>query len=245
MQFYALDGNEPILASLSQKQKDYRCPECDSIVRVRSGPHRQIHFYHTKTKRLCRQHKKSLTHLNIQWLLQSILSPQNAFLEHRFPEIGRIADVFWKEAGIVFEVQCSPISLKEAQERCSDYRSLGLIPVWILFDRRYNRTFCSAAEVYLREEVCYFTNGKGFFYDQKEVIKRARRIFRSPPLKVFLNQPLLDPRFHFTGDCIHRFGIEKLEELKKTFATPRRFSLLHFVKRIYRSFFHMLLENVK
>lgn len=246
MQFYALDGNDPILASSAQKQKDYCCPECRSTVRVRSGPHRQIHFYHTKTQRLCRQHKKTLTHLHIQWLLHSLLSPEEVFLEHRFPAIGRIADVFWKGASIVFEVQCSSISVKEAEERCQDYKSLGLTPVWILYDRRYNRTFCSAAELFLREGPCYFTNGKGFFYDQAEVIRRARRVFRGPPLKVHLDRPKPLPHFHFLGDRYHRFGLQRLQELNNNFAAHRPpFSLVRFVKRIYRSFFHMLLENVK
>lgn len=240
MQFFALDGNHPILASSAQKQKDYSCPECNTVVRIRSGPHRQVHFYHTKKQRFCRQHKKSLTHLNIQRLLQSLLSSEEVFLEYRFPEIGRIADVFWRDAKIVFEVQCSPISAQEAKERCQDYKHLGLTPVWILHDQRYNRFFCSEAELFLRNEICYFTNGKNFFYDQIEIFRKAKRIFKGFPLKVSLNKPQTNPRFHFTGDRFSRFGEVKFEpKIRSSFSFGR------FVKRLYKSFFHMLLENVK
>lgn len=244
MQFYALEGNHPILASLAQKQKDYCCPECYQIVRVRSGPHRKIHFYHTKTQRLCRQHKKSLTHLNIQWLLYSLLPSGEVFLEYRFPQIGRIADVYWKKEGIVFEVQCSPISQQEAAERCRDYESLGLIPVWLLHDRRFNRRFCSAAELFLRKRLCYFTNGKGFFYDQIETLQKGRRVFRGPPLKTHLHLFQTSPLFHFIGDKFSRFGQEFVQSLEQNFHdTP--FSMIEIVKRLYKSLFNILLENVK
>jgi competence CoiA-like predicted nuclease len=246
MQFYALDGDFPILASCAQKQKDYCCPECRSIVRARSGPCRQIHFYHIKNTRLCSQHKKSLTHLHIQWLLQTLLSPEAAFLEYPFPQIKRIADVFWESKGIVFEVQCSPISKKEAKERCRDYRSLGLIPVWILLDHRYNRTYCSHAELFLRQEPCYFANREGFFYDQLEVYRGARRIFRGPKLKVNFTKPCFTPSFHFDGDLISRYGTRSPNHLEqKKISIKEPFSIVRFVKRIYKSFFHMLLENIK
>ncbi len=241
MQFYALDGDFPILASCAQKQKDYCCPECHSVIRVRSGPHRQIHFYHVKSAKNCSQHKKSLTHLHIQWLLQTRLPPETAFLEYRFPKIRRIADVFWKSEGIVFEVQCSPISQKEAEERCHDYRSLGLIPVWILLDHRYNRTYCSLGELFLRQGPCYFSNREGFFYDQLETYRGARRIFRGPKLKVDITKPKTLPCFHFEGDLISRYGGQQ----KATTLTKTSFSIIQFVKRLYTSFFHLLLENVK
>src|SRR5271156_2123508 len=39
-------GINPITASHAIKRKRYRCPECAAIVQLRSGPHRQAHFYH-------------------------------------------------------------------------------------------------------------------------------------------------------------------------------------------------------
>ena len=59
MQLYALDQNQPILASKAEKSKDYICPECLSAVRIRGGPSRQIHFYHLSLPKQCRQHEKS------------------------------------------------------------------------------------------------------------------------------------------------------------------------------------------
>lgn len=238
MQFHALDDNLFILASSAQKQKKYRCPECLSIVKVRGGPHRQLHFYHLATSKNCRQNKKSLTHLHIQLLLQFLLKEQ-VFLEYRFPQIGRIADVYWQQQKIVFEVQCSPISLEEAKERCEDYKKLGLHPIFILHDHRFNRRYCSAAEIFLRKEGCLFTNGKDLFYDQVEVCKGAKRIYRGPRLTVHPDKPLFIPVLHFEGDKIAR----KIPSPDlKPFSSA---SWKQRVKRIYISCFHLLLEHVK
>jgi competence protein CoiA len=236
MQFYAFDGDELILASSAQKQKNYRCPECLNPLRIRGGPHRQIHFYHLKTTPLCRQHKKSLTHLQIQWAVKSLFSSNEVVLERPFPEVKRIADIFIEKYQMVIEIQCSPISAQEAEARNRDYRSLGLHPVWILYDKRYNRRHLSAAEHYLRQNPCYFTNGQGLFYDQADLCRGFKRISRGVPLKILLNAPQFDPHLHFSGDRIDR-GI--------SLPIEKPLQKLHFVKRLYRSFFHLLLENVK
>ncbi|HEY5259018.1 MAG TPA: competence protein CoiA family protein, partial [Rhabdochlamydiaceae bacterium] len=69
MQLYALEEERPILAHEAKKQKNYRCPECLSPLRLREGPRRQAHFYHLKTQTLCRLHHKSLVHLRLQLIL--------------------------------------------------------------------------------------------------------------------------------------------------------------------------------
>lgn len=236
MQFYAFDGDDLILASSAQKQKNYRCPECFNLLRARGGPHRQIHFYHLKTRSLCRQSKKTLTHLQIQWTVKSLFSSDEVVLEKSFPQVNRIADIFIEKYRMVIEIQCSPISAQEAEARNQDYRSLGLHPVWILHDKRYNRRHLSAAEHYLRQNPCYFTNGKGLFYDQADLCRGFKRISRGVPLKILLNAPRFNPQLHFAGDKLD-LGISL--PLKEPSLKPP------FVKRLYRSFFHLLLESVK
>jgi competence protein CoiA len=229
MQLYALDNHRPILAHHAKKGVLYRCPECLNFLQLRGGPHRQIHFYHLKSHRLCRQHQKSLTHLQVQWTIQSLLPQEEATLEHSFPPIGRIADICWENRNMIFEVQCSPISLEEAKNRCKDYKRIGLTPIWILHDRRYfNKKRMSAAESYLRkEELCFFTNidekGRGVIYDQQEFCQRGLRLFRGVKAKVDLYAPMKIPPFENSP-------------LKQR----ERFSLL----RLYRIFFHLILENV-
>ena len=131
MQLYALDKSSLVLASHAVRDRSYLCPECHGFVRIRGGGRRQIHFYHARRPASCRQHGKSLAHLQIQLHLKSLIP--GLTLEKRFES--RIADAHWADEKIAFEVQCSPISIQEAKTRCEDYLKLGLIPVWILHDR--------------------------------------------------------------------------------------------------------------
>ena len=239
MQLYAFDGNSLILASFAEKQKNYRCPECANLLRVRKGTRRQVHFYHLQAPLHCRLGKKTLTHLEIQLYIQSLLPKGESFLEHRFKEIGRIADLYWEPQKIVFEVQCSPISAEEAIARSQDYRSLGIEPVWILYDKRYNKRFCPPAEIVLRAGACYFTDGKENIYDQIDTLLGNKRIQKGPRLFIDLPLPKRNPVLHFPGD---RFSIDK--SFYSSFG-PSKNSWKTNVKRFYMSLFYLLLENVK
>jgi competence protein CoiA len=169
MQLYALEESHPIFAKDAEKGKSYTCPECTSFVRVRGGPSRQTHFYHLKAPPHCRQHQKSLEHLHMQLRLLEALKGDGAQMEAPFPKIGRIADVAWASKKIVFEVQCSPISLEEVRGRIADYQRQGYSVIWILHDKQFNKPSLSAAEHHLRKTPCYYTNcdktGKGLVYD--------------------------------------------------------------------------------
>lgn len=95
--------------------------------------------------------------------------------------IQRIDDVVNPPEGIVYEIQHSPISLKEAQCRNCDYRSLG-----------YAKNL-SLAELYLRHHLSYHTSitsdGHGFFYDQLEFFDENQRFYQEVPAT--LVSPLL------------------------------------------------------
>jgi competence protein CoiA len=188
MQLYALDNTSLVLAGIAEKGKDYTCPECASKVRVRGGPARQTHFYHLSLPKQCRQHEKSQEHIQLQLKLLDLFGAHDAQIECPFPAIGRIADVAWHSKKIVFEIQCSPISLEEVQCRVHDYTRAGYEVVWILHDKQFNQKKLAAAESFLRGVPCYFTNidktGGGIVYDQFEVIKSGQRRFKGPPLTV-------------------------------------------------------------
>ncbi len=133
------------------------------------------------------------THLRIQKQIQALLPPNEAFLERRFPQIGRIADLVWEPRKLIFEVQCSPITLKEVKQRKKDYESCGYRLIWILHDKRFNRRWPTPAEIFLREGACYFTNGT-HFYDQEEIIKGRQRTMRGTPLPISLVSDRFDRR---------------------------------------------------
>jgi competence protein CoiA len=173
MQIYALNSkNERIFVESAQKSEDYFCLECKEKVRVRGGPHKQLHFYHVLPKGECRQSGKSIEHLLIQNLISSQIKESE--LEVSFPHVNRIADVVWKERKIVFEVQCSPISAEEVSARNRDYESQGFQVIWILYDKTFGKRRASAAEAFLVNETHYFSDTTTI-YDQAVLFIRGFR----------------------------------------------------------------------
>lgn len=219
MQLIARSENATLVAAgRAARDGAYSCLECGAPVRLRGGPHRQLHFYHVRGRRRCRQSGKSTTHLAVQHCLLSLLPYGEGRLEVPFQEIGRVADLYWEREGIVFEVQCSPISAEEVERRTLDYRQLGLQVVWILHAGRYNRRRLSAAEEWLADHPHYFTTidpeGKGLFFDQWAQIEEGIRTYRLPPFSIDLSRPKRDPRMgegwprrgslYFSGDLVDR-----------------------------------------
>lgn len=216
MQYFALDQEGKLVsADSAQKGASYRCPECDGALRKRLSERKRAHFYHLKTIKRCVHKNKSHTHLAIQEEVFSLLPAGKAFLEHRFLEISRIADVANLSQGLIFEVQCSKITLEEVKKRESDYQSLGLQVVWLLYDKTFNKKRVSAAEEKIREGLSYYAN-IGKIYDQVEEIRQGKRLYRSAPYDVDLKTPLINdrskeslpkplrgrPSLYFRGDLI-------------------------------------------
>lgn len=248
MQLYALDKSSLVLASHAIRDYSYICPECHGFVRKRGGERRQTHFYHVRRPASCRQHGKSLAHLQIQLHLKSLIPSLS--LEKKFPH--RIADACWNEEKIVFEIQCSHLSLQEAKSRSEDYLNLGYIPVWILHDRRYNRTRLAPAEEYLRSHMTtFFTDGRSF-YDQFDVCHISRRVFRGPKISVDLTRPQkkpIEPIFSrtwpisFQGDLFHRAESQDMSHFKKIekrYQKQRRWTQW---KRVYKFLLYRLLQT--
>lgn len=195
MNVYALDNNEKVLyAGHADKHKNYMCLECAQIVRLRSGFHRQPHFYHLQPNHKCRLNGKSMQHLMLQHHLETILPKGEVQLEYRFPMIKRIADVAWIKEKIIFEIQCSPISAAEVLQRNADYASQGFQVVWLLHQARYNQLRVTAAEDVLQHFPHFFSNmnseGKGEIYDQLSFIVQGIRKQRIPKVLIDVSHPL-------------------------------------------------------
>lgn len=195
MQLYALDSNNALIsASHAQRRTDYQCPECRGVIRLREGEMRQAHFYHLNPPSTCRQSGKSLTHLNIQHQIAAQLPEGECVLEFRFPEINRIADLFWEKERVVFEIQCSPMSKEEMLERTRNYRSIGCDIVWILHEKNYNHYRMSALEKAITPIPHYFSDmtpgGEGVLYDQWCLAKNGCRIKALPKMEIHMNLPI-------------------------------------------------------
>lgn len=254
MQLYAFNASKrPIPVLQAERHINYICLECGGAVRRRGGLHRIDHFFHLDATRACRQNGKSMRHLQTQLVLQRLLPPGEASLEKAFPEIARIADIFWDKHRLVFEIQCSSISPQEIQARNRAYQSLGFQVVWILHDHLYNSYRLTSAEHFLRPHTHYFTNineqGEGHFYDQ------AKK--RGPPLTIDLTRPSFrnfqnklpvdlaarkEWKLSFPGDLFHhfsRFHAANEPAIWKEFF----YSLKNTLSRYYRIFFQYLLEK--
>ncbi len=245
MQLYALDENRLIVASSAKRHKNYCCPECLGFLRLRGGPLKVLHFYHVQTPKKCSLSKKSALHIRLQLLLKELLPQGEVFIEKTFPEISRIADVFWETQKIVFEIQCSKLSSKEAKQRTDDYTKIGVRLVWILHDKRFNKKMASEAEFLLRQNTCYFTNidssGKGIIYDQVEKFYHTKRLWKSPPYKVNLTLPQkkqINKRgwtTHFSGDWIDRSS--HVDHLEQPLISKSKFFF-------WKTFFQLILEAI-
>ena len=205
MQLFALDETgQLVLAAQALRQKDYICRECQQAVRVRRGAHKRAHFFHNEPLRTCSQHGKSLEHLQIQHRIEHALL-QQCTLEQRFEEIGRIADVCWEKEKIIFEIQCSAISVREVKKRTSDYERLGYTVIWILHDHYFGQPSIKAPEEWLHGRLCFFTNidqeGKGYFYDRCSLIVHGQRRNIGPFLPIEITEPL--PKPALTGNLPH------------------------------------------
>lgn len=187
MQLYARDNTgKKCNVHSAKKGNDYFCLECDARVRVRSGELLRAHFYHIYDIASCRQAGKTEEHIAIQRLIQQQIGIGNAVEEMRFTSIGRVADVAWPDKKLIFEVQCSPISAQEVEERNSDYASCGWDVVWVLYDKTFNQKRLSAAEKCLFDRTHYYSDGV-CIYDQVHVMHGSKRVALLNKRPIFLD----------------------------------------------------------
>lgn len=204
MLFYAI-GEKRLSALEATKGVDYCCPECQSAVRLRSGPLRQPHFYHRQHKSSCRQSGKSALHLKLQQQLALLVGGQ---MEQRFDSISRIADVYSPSKNLIIEVQCSSIALEEMEARNRDYRSLGLRVVWVLLAQRFGKQTFSFPH--------YFTSGH-YFYDRFKNKRLPIDFSQEIPLPKKLPQLVQGRSLSFHGDLTYRLLRGELTHVKRPF----------------------------
>lgn len=195
MTLYALDQDLLIFAPDASSTHVYVCPECFQPVRKRAPKNRFPHFYHLQAEKKCRLSNKSDAHLFLQIQLFQSIGPSQIQMERRFTDLGRIADLCWEKEKLIFEIQCSPISLEETEERIQDYKQAGYRVIWLLHDRIYNRYFLRKEELFLRQKSAayyfHFQKNHSLIYDQFELLIKGQRLKRSTRLPIDLRRPLL------------------------------------------------------
>lgn len=250
MQRYAhsQEGNL-LLADQAKRKIDYLCPECGGRLRLRGGKARLLHFYHLRRPSHCRQGGKSLTHLRCQeWLLERL--PQGtASIEHPFPTIGRIADLYWKPLNLVFEIQCSSIDPEEIVARNRDYEGQGLRVIWILHRQCFKRRSSRAQEA-LRFHPHYYTTinerGEGVMVDPYGQLVRLEapytldRPVEEGPIEMRTRAARY--KLGFEGDLLSRQLSSSREEKAKPRVRPPQ--ILGPFKRLYQGVLALLLERI-
>lgn len=262
MQVLALnEKEEPVLADRANKQQNYFCAECSSLVRLKQGNVRQAHFYHLYKTSRCRSSTKGEVHIALQKHLLNLFPNGEAKQELRFKEIGRVADLVWLPKKWVFEIQYSPIYAEEVAARNRDYNSLGYEVIWVLHEKQFNKDRLKAAEEHLRCSTHYFTNfnrfGKGIIYDQFSLINSGVRVLRLPRLPVNLACPKANDqemilksrerwKVSFSGDLINLASdnpyLKRAQELEATCHSTANFKnlILGFLKKLFKLYVDFL-----
>lgn len=198
MSLYAVDEDHLIYADAAEAGKIYWCLDCFGPVKKRKRGQNFAHFYHLKASPACRLYSKALDHLVAQKELQRLFPQDVLQIERPFLKIDRVADVSWEKEKIIFEIQCSSMTEKEAEMRTADYFSIGYDVVWLLDDRRYNKRKCMPAESFLRTQNAYFLSFKRMeVYDQFEVFIEERRVRRGKALILDLFKVRRAPKIEF------------------------------------------------
>ncbi len=261
MQSYALDSSgKRTFVQSAERFKDYFCIECGARVRVRGGQYRvRAHYFHIHDVASCRQAGKTVEHVAIQKLIQEQIGTAFCEEEYRFSSIGRVADVAWPDKKLIFEVQCSPISAKEVEERNRDYASIGWDVIWILYDKTFKRKQPSHAELFLQKHTHYYSDVATIydtvrysFIDNRciSVDRLQPMISQTRELPKVLQERLSSWIYCAEGDYLlgqddawqaavdTLFAIEKKHKQKRNYFYPLERVLLAF-----RALWHVVLER--
>jgi competence protein CoiA len=231
------------------KGKDYNCLECGGRVRVREGVNLRAHFFHIQEEKKCRQAGKTQEHITIQELICRQIGEKNTVEEMHFPEISRIGDVVWAEKKLVFEVQCSPISAQEIEERNSDYARAGYDVVWILYDKTFNKKKQSQAELILSFRTHYYSDGEHFYDLLRPYARRNLFVNEIQPIsfadKISLPK-VLQKRFcnwayYARGDYL--WAATHGEDLQEVYALDQKRPFFWGFAAFFRALWRIVLER--
>lgn len=230
MALYAVDDDDLIYAGHAERGKLYWCLDCFGPVKRRRGKSWLPHFYHLKASPQCRLYSKTEDHLLAQLQIQKLFPKGTLQIERPFIKVNRVADLCWEREKIVFEIQCSPLTEKEAEMRILDYCSIGYDVVWLLDDKRYNKRVVRPAEDYLRRHSTYYMSIRNGLtsecYDQFEIFANGRRVRKGKRRPIDLRNIRRVPKINFNKDLF-----------------PKQIIQLECVKYFHGDRMHRALQN--
>ena len=178
MALYACDEDDLIIAADAEPGKIYCCLECFGPSKGEARQKLASPFlpsedlsrnaaFTAKPKTTCSLKCKSKKSFRLRPFKSSVPSSKSIALP---TPAGR-------SEKIVFEIQCSPMTDKEAEMRIRDYKSIGYDVVWLLDDKRYNKRVVRPAEEFLRRHSTYYMSIKqgwrSEYYDQFEIFQKG------------------------------------------------------------------------
>jgi len=117
-----------------RRRRDFFCIHCKKAVIFKNGTRKRAHFSHEKDS-LSTSNPESAAHLLVKHSFAKWLKEQKIIveIEKRFPQIDRIADVYfeYQNAKYVIEIQKSPMSDAEFNQRITDYKQVNVTVLWI------------------------------------------------------------------------------------------------------------------
>ncbi len=268
MALYASEQDIPISAWDAEKKGVYKCLQCFGPVKARKGRNRLPHFYHLAPSPSCRLYSKSEDHLLLQLQIQKDFPHGEILMEKPLLKINRVADLLWEKKKIAFEIQCSLLSLPEAEWRTKEYKTAGYEIVWILDDRIFNKKKLRPAETFLRDRLSFFASfhrySRSDVYDQFEFFLQGKRIKKGKKIPIDLTKihptpptewPNELPRqigkriahsvWYFERDLIHRTLLSKRGFFKSSLQNWVALETLSEQKRTQaKTFFHRFIWDL-
>jgi competence CoiA-like predicted nuclease len=204
------------------RNQNFVCERCHKPVVFKHGTRKKAHFAHVKAG-IGATNPESAAHRLVKEVMARWLRNQriHATVEHSFPAIDRIADVYFEYQGYgyVFEIQKSSMSEIEFKKRIFDYRQVGIEIIWIFLGevKKQEYTYCLPPVMQgrpvtrlihfcrLRANLTIFENP--VYLTTKEIYSRVtcRRLrdFRvqdlleKKPLSIYINEQWLDVKWNF------------------------------------------------
>ncbi|MDX8045795.1 competence protein CoiA family protein [Gracilibacillus sp. S3-1-1] len=133
------------------KDKNFYCPGCKEKVLIKAGWKNTPHFAHQKQTNCTLSTGEGIYHENGKKDIYVWLKKQGftVHLEYYLPAIKQRADIYLEvnKKRIAIEYQCATISRNEIMERTNGYRSIGIIPIWILGANKLRRKAASSLHI--------------------------------------------------------------------------------------------------
>lgn len=205
-----------------KNRRDFFCTHCHKPVIFKNGTRKRAHFSHEK-KGIFTTNPESSAHILVKHAMVKWLKKQgvNAEVEKRFPSIDRIADVYFENenARFALEIQKSPMSDIEFNQRRLDYHSIGMTVIWIfLGEIGENNTKFQLPPVMIgreTERLLHFCVKNAQLHIFENPIFLTTRDIYAQPLRGKLNQFTIKDLTDKKGESMH-FDTEWLE-IKKQF----------------------------